>query len=79
MLLLSVDEVYSSCQKPAARGKESEGGHRADYKIQFRAKVGADLLYKDPLSCCPLSEQETQTHFQKSAVESLLCFCCETE
>ncbi len=49
MLLLSEDEVYSGCQSP---WQEEKGG-RQDYKIQFRAIEGVDLLYKVPLSCFP--------------------------
>lgn len=47
--------------KPVARGKEGQVG---DYKIQFRAIEGVDLLYNMPLSCIPrFTRRHKQTYF----------------
>lgn len=53
MLLLSEDEARRGCQSPWQEEKGRGRGQVGDYKIQFRAIEGVDLLYKLPLSSSP--------------------------
>lgn len=69
---LSLDELYSGCQ--SLWQEEQEGAGR-DYKIQFRAREGVDLLYKVAPRCppsFPLRHKYTIKQALSSAVESSL-------
>lgn len=58
---LSLDELYSGCQSLWQEAREGAG---RDYKIQFRAREGVDLLYKVAPRCPPPVPPQTQIHNQ---------------